>query len=163
MARPADAAGGGRGGRGGGAGGAGGAAAPETPPKPVRIDFDKLQQRIVPLPLPARNYLSLVAGRPGIVYLTEPGAPGGGGRGAGGGGGAILNRFDLKTRRAEKLAEGVGAFDLSANGDKMLLRLGGGAAAGRGGRGAAGPPPVPQYVIVAANGPVKAGEGVLRI
>src|SRR4051794_18191501 len=161
MARPADAAGGGRGGRGGGAGGAGGAAAPETPPKPVRIDFDKLQQRIVPLPLPARNYLLLAAGRPGIVYLMEPGAPGGG-RGPGGGGGAVLNRFDLKTRRSEKLAEGVSGFDLSANGDKMLMRLGGGAAGGRGGRGAAGPPPVPQYVIVAANAPVKPGEGALR-
>jgi len=151
--------GGGRGGRGGG----GAAAQPETPPKPVRIDFDKLQQRILAMPLPARNYLSLTAGRAGIVFLMEPGTAGGGGRGFGGGG-AVLTRFDLKTRKSERLAEGVASFDLSANGDKMLLRMGGGAG-GRGGRGPAGAAPAgpPQYVIVPANAPVKAGEGALRI
>ena len=65
-----------------GRGGRGGAAAPEAPPKPVRIDFEKIEQRIVALPLPARNYGSLATGRAGIVFLTESG---GGGRGAGGG------------------------------------------------------------------------------
>ena len=154
--------GGGRGGR-GGTGGGGAAAQPEAPPKPVRIDFDKLQQRILAMPLPARNYLSLTAGRAGIIYLMEPGTAGGGGRGFGGGG-AVLTRFDLKTRKSERLAEGVASFDLSANGDKMLLRMGGGAG-GRGGRGPAGAAPAgpPQYVIVPANAPVKAGEGALRI
>ncbi|HTP87125.1 MAG TPA: hypothetical protein VMJ34_09255, partial [Bryobacteraceae bacterium] len=154
--------GGGRGGR-GGAGGGGAAAQPETPPKPVRIDFDKLQQRILAMPLPARNYMTLTAGRAGIIYLMEPGTAGGGGRGFGGGG-AVLTRFDLKTRKSERLAEGVASFDLSANGDKMLLRMGGGAG-GRGGRGPAGAAPAgpPQYVIVPANAPVKAGEGALRI
>src|SRR5205085_4577527 len=60
---PRPAADGGRGG-GRGAGGAGGAAgaAAEAPPKPVRIDFDKLQQRIVALPFPARAYTSLETG-----------------------------------------------------------------------------------------------------
>ena len=52
---------GGRGGRGGGRGGRGGCGG--TPPKPVRIDFDKIQQRIVALPLPARAYHG--AGEPG--------------------------------------------------------------------------------------------------
>jgi tricorn protease len=51
--------GGGRGGRGGTGSGVGAAVAPEAPPKPVRIDFERFQQRIVALPLPARNYLSL--------------------------------------------------------------------------------------------------------
>ena len=76
---PRPAAEGGRGGRGNG--GAGAAAAPEPAPKPVRIDFDKLQQRIVALPLPARAYLGLEAGRPGMLFVLEPGAGGGGGRG----------------------------------------------------------------------------------
>src|SRR6185369_15254207 len=40
-------------GNGGGRGGRGGnAAAANTPPKPVRIDFDKLDQRIIALPIP---------------------------------------------------------------------------------------------------------------
>ncbi|HTS62090.1 MAG TPA: PDZ domain-containing protein [Candidatus Acidoferrales bacterium] len=161
--RPAaEGSGGGRGGR-GGTGGGGPAAQPEAPPKPVRIDFEKLQQRILAMPLPARAYTSLTAGRAGILYLTEPGTAGGGGRGFGGGG-AVLTRFDLKTRKSERLAEGVGSFNLSANGDKMLLRMGGGAG-GRGGRGPAGAAPAgpPQYVIVPANAPVKAGDGALRI
>ncbi len=153
---PRPAAEGGRGGRGNG--GAGAAAAPEPAPKPVRIDFDKLQQRIVALPSPARAYLGLEAGRPGMLFVLEPGAGGGGGRGAGGGG-ATLTRFDLKTRKSEKLADGVGSFDLSANGDKMLLRMG-----GAGGRGAPGVvPAAPSYVIVPSATPVKAGEGALKL
>jgi tricorn protease len=156
--RPA-AEGGGRGGR-GGAGAGNGAAPPETPPKPVRIDFDGLQQRILALPLPTRAYLGLEAGRAGILFVLEPGAAAGG---RGFGGGMVVNRFDLKTRKSEKLAEGVAGFDLSANGDKMLLRMGGGAAGGRGGRGGAGTPPAPQYVIAPSNVPLKPGEGALRV
>jgi tricorn protease len=157
---PRPAAEGGRGGRGGTGGGAG--AQPEPPAKPVRIDFDGLQQRILALPLPARNYTGVTTGRAGILFFLEPGTTAGGGRGFGGGG-AVLNRFDLKTRKSEKLAEGVSEFDLSANGDKMLLRMGGGGG-GRGGRGtAAAPAPLPQYVIVASTAPVKPGDGALRI
>ncbi|MBS1855010.1 MAG: PD40 domain-containing protein [Acidobacteria bacterium] len=155
--RPAAENGGGRGGRGGTGTGP---AAPETPPKPVRIDFDRIQQRILALPLPARNYMGLTAGRPGIVFLLEPGASGGG-RG-GFGGGATLTRFDLKTRKSEKLADNVAVFDLSANGDKMLLRVGAAGDGGRGGRGAAGPASAPQFVIVPSNAPIKPGEGALR-
>jgi tricorn protease len=147
------------GGRGGGRAGAGGAAA-NTPPKPVRIDFDKLPERIIALPVPARAYQSLAAGKAGTIYLVESGAAGGG-RGAGGGG-AALSKFDLKTRKQESLASGVGSFDLSANGEKMLLRLGGGGG-GRGRGGAAGEAAGPQYVIVSANAPVKPGEGALRL
>jgi tricorn protease len=147
---------GGRGGR-GGRGGQGGAAAAE-PPKPVRIDFDKLEQRILALPVPARNYTVLATGRAGSIYLMEAGA---GGRGGGGGG--TLSKYDLKARRQETLATNAASFDLSANGEKMLLRMGGGG--GRGGRGAAtvGAQAGPQYVIVSALAPVKAGEGALRL
>ena len=153
---PADAAaGGGRGGRGGNGG-----AAANTPPKPVRIDFDRLQQRIIALPLPARQYGSLTAGKAGMLYITEAGAAGG--RGAGGG--ATLVKYDLKARKEETLASGVLSFDLSANGEKMLLRMGA-AGGGRGGRGAAagGAPAGPQYVIASAGAPIKPGEGVLRL
>jgi tricorn protease len=156
--------GGGRGGRGGGRGGAGGGnAAPEAPPKPVHIDFDKLDQRIIALPLPARNYTSLTTGRAGIIFLVEAGGAGGRGGGNGSGGGSSLVRFDLKTRKSETLANGVASFDLSANGDKMLLRTGGGA--GRGGRGAAtaGAAAGPQFVIASSTAPVKPGEGALRL
>jgi tricorn protease len=142
----------GRGGRGGGAN------APEAPPKPVRIDFAKIEQRIVAMPFPARNYTGIATGRAGILFITEAGS--GGGRG--GGGGASLTRFDLKTRKSEVLATGVASFDLSANGDKMLVRMGGGAG-GRGGRGAAGAPTGPQFAIVSSATPVKPGDGALKL
>jgi tricorn protease len=154
-AAPAEGAEGGRGGR----GGRGGAAAANTPPKPVKIDFDGIQHRIVALSLPARSYTGLTAGRAGFFYVMESA---GGGRGAGGFGGATLSRYDLKARKLEKLADNVGLFDLSANGEKMLLRMGGGAGGrggGRGGEAAAGP----QYVIVSATVPVKPGEGALKL
>ena len=51
---------------------------------------------------------------------------------------------------------------MSANGDKMLLRLAGGAGAGGPGRGGA-VPAAPQYAIVSAATPVKPGEGALRL
>ena len=148
---------GGRGGRGGRGGNA-----PEAPPKPVRIDFDKIQQRIVALPLPARAYTMLATGRAGSLYFAEPGANGGGGRGGAGGGGT-LSKFDLKTRKTDKLADNIASFDLSANGEKMLLRMGGAGAGGRGGRGGAAAAAGPQYVIVSATAPLKPGEGALRL
>jgi tricorn protease len=145
----------GRGGRGGGAG-----AASNTPPQPVHIDFDRIERRIVALDLPARAYGSLTAGHAGFFYVMESA----GGRGAGGGGGATLSRYDLKARKLEKLADNVASFDLSANGEKMLLRMAGtGGAGGRGGGRGGEAAAVPQFVIVSATAPVKAGEGALRL
>ena len=161
---PRPSAEGGRGGRGGNAGTGAAPAIPETPPKPVRIDFDKLQQRIVALPFPPRAYSGLDAGRPGILFVLEPAGGGGGGRGGafGGGAGSTLTRFDLKTRKSEKFADGVASFNLSANGEKVLLRTSvPGAAAGRGAPGAV--PPVPTYVIAATATPLKPGEGALKL
>ena len=135
------------------------AAAAEAPPKPVRIDFDKIGQRTIALPIPARSYQDLVAGKAGIIYLLETG--GAGGRG-GFGGGLTLSKFDLKTRKLDKLADGVGGFDLSANGEKMLLRVMAGGAGG-GGRGQQQPAAPPSYVIVSASAPLKPGEGALRL
>jgi tricorn protease len=122
-----------------------------TPPKLVRIDFDKIAQRIVALPLPARNYNSLTTGRAGIVFLTEAAADGSG---------RSVVRFDMKTRKSETLASGVASFDLSANGDKMLLRID--APAGQTGAAPA-PPAAPQFVIASSSAPIKPGEGKLKL
>src|SRR5260370_38918952 len=92
----------------------------DSPPKPVRIDFDKLPQRTIALPLPSRAYFYLGAGKPGMIYLVE--ASTGVVRGPGGAG-ATVSKYDLKARKLDKLADSIGAFDLSANGGKMLLRI----------------------------------------
>jgi tricorn protease len=127
----------------------------------VRIDFDKIQQRIVALPLPARQYLSIEAGRAGILFIMEN-AQSAGLRG-GPGGAATLSRFDLKTKKTEKLADRVASFDLSANGDKMLIRMAPPQAPGGGGGRGPGAATPPQYHIVSSATPVKPGEGALKL
>ena len=89
----------------------------EAASKPVRIDLAGMDHRVVSLPIPARDYTGFAAGKTGLIYVTEslPEPPPGGGD--------ILSKFDLKTRKVERMAEGVAQFDLSADGEKMLLAL----------------------------------------
>jgi tricorn protease len=132
-------------------------AAAKTPaaPKPVKIDLAGIENRIVALPLPAGDYLELVAGKPGTLYFRQAA---GGNRFAERM--ATLSRFVFDTRKTEKLADRVASFDLSADGEKMLLAL---LPEGAGNRGAGAGPARPTYVIVPANAPVKPGEGTVSL
>ena len=93
----------------------------EPEPAPVGIDFDNLSQRILALPIPARNYQGLTTGKTGVVFVVEGPAVelAGGDEGTPG---LTVHRFDLKTRKTEKILEDVNAFELSFNGEKMLFR-----------------------------------------
>jgi tricorn protease len=109
-------------------------------PVKVTIDFENLSQRILALPIPERNYEGLTAGKEGILYVLEgppvepegPPAP------------LQVQRFELKTRKTEKLLENVRAFALSDNGEKMLYRQ------------------EEKWFIAAADKPPKPGEGQLK-
>jgi tricorn protease len=86
----------------------------------VQIDFDGLSQRVLALPIPARNYYGLFAGQEGVLYVVagplvdvQFGPPH-----------LTVQRFDLKTRKTEKLLDGISAFDVSFNGEKVLYREG---------------------------------------
>ena len=87
-------------------------------PAADRIDLDGIDQRIIALPITARAYSSLVAGKSGVVLvgemplrnLAQP-APAQ----------QTLYRFDLSTRKEEKVAEGLTSFHVSNNGEKVLL------------------------------------------
>jgi tricorn protease len=85
----------------------------------VVIDFDGLSQRILALPMPEKNYGQLTTGKEGIVYVME-GAQVSGGNGEK----TVLQRFDLKTRKTEKILDGVEEFHLAAKGEKMLWKAG---------------------------------------
>jgi tricorn protease len=93
----------------------------EKEPVTVRIDFDNIDQRILALPIAERDYLGLFAGKTGILYLIEASdvtdalrdEPT-----------FTVQKFDLKSRKTEKVVEGAKAFDLSHDGEKMLFQQG---------------------------------------
>jgi tricorn protease len=88
-------------------------------PVTVEVDLENISQRILTLPIPARNYNGLYAGKAGVLYLGEgpqvdtldfeDGGPS-----------AKIHKFDFKTRKTEQILDGVTGFDLSFNGEKML-------------------------------------------
>ncbi|HKA18140.1 MAG TPA: PDZ domain-containing protein, partial [Blastocatellia bacterium] len=107
-------------------------------PVTVRIDLENIGQRVLALPIPARNYIAVSAGKPGILFLLEIDP-------ISGAGGATLHKFDLKTRKTEKVIEGLGDFKLSHNGEKMLFRQG------------------TRWAISSTASPPKPGEGTLAV
>jgi tricorn protease len=125
---------------------------PPTPPMPgakpepvtVTIDFEKISQRIVTLPLPSRDYQGLVTAKAGLFFVLEnvpisgvSTAPQIG---------LSVHKFEMDKRKAEKVLDGVIAFDVSANGEKMLF----GQFPGR-------------YTIASTVLPMRPGEGVLNV
>jgi tricorn protease len=85
-------------------------------PVTVQIDFDGLQQRIIPVAgVPERQYSQLKSGVAGTVYYLE--APAGPGER-----GSTLHRFRLADRRAEVFVGSVAEYALSADGRKLLYR-----------------------------------------
>jgi tricorn protease len=93
-------------------------AAAKKEPVKVSIDFDNIDQRILALPIPARNYRILSAGKTGVLFLLE--FPPDNSRLAGGPPAGTMHKFDLKTRKFEKALDNVSGFDISFNGEKML-------------------------------------------
>jgi tricorn protease len=141
------------------------------PPKPpgaspvadVKIDFDRISQRILSMPMPARRYVQLHEGKAGTLFAIESPAPAPGaappGPGGPGGPSLTVHRYDMRQRRADVVTSGVRFFEISANGEKTLtaraerwsieaLRpmapaTGAGGPGGLGGPGGAGAPAAP--------------------
>jgi tricorn protease len=124
------------------------AAKPKEPPKKeetgaaprVRIDFENISQRILALPIPARNYSGLWVGKSGILFLAEAEPVTQRMRQT-----VNIHRFELKTRKTDRFLEAVRFFDVSHNGEKVLYRKG------------------DQWAVAGAAQPPKPGEGVLRL
>jgi tricorn protease len=89
-------------------------------PMTVRIDLENIDQRILALPILARDYVSMEAGKSGMLFLLE--RPAGGGPRFAGSAGLILHRFDLDKRKSDKWMEGIAGVQLAFNGEKMLYR-----------------------------------------
>ena len=98
--------------------------ADSKPIKPVRIDFDGLQQRIVGLPVAERSYDTLAVAADGALFYLERVQPGISNEppDAEGDDDATLYRFDFDEREAKSLKVGIKDFGLSADGKKLLIR-----------------------------------------
>jgi tricorn protease len=91
------------------------AATPESKTPEVKIDLDNINQRILALPIPTRNYDVMVAGKAHILYLLESPIINDGSTS-----GHILHKFDICSRKTDKLLDSVGGFSISSNGEKAL-------------------------------------------
>ncbi|HEX7180682.1 MAG TPA: PDZ domain-containing protein [Thermoanaerobaculia bacterium] len=88
-------------------------------PEPVRIDFDGLDRRLLPFPLPGGEYRTLTAGGAGqVLYLSQlppqPGQPTPPDI-------AALMRYDLAQRKGETLLSGVNDYRSTPDGKKALV------------------------------------------
>jgi tricorn protease len=112
----------------------------KEPPK-VTIDFANISQRILALPVPAKNYPSLGAGKEGELFIVEfpsdwdqQGPPA-----------LILHKFDLSKRKTDVILSGFQNMSLSFNGEKLLYQQG------------------DDWFIAATAQAIKAGEGKLKV
>ena len=111
----------------------------KEPPK-VDIDFDGLLQRILSLPIPAANYAALEAGKEGEIYVAEAPIV----ETTFGPRNLTVSKFELKSRKPDRIATGVQDFAISANGEKMLYQQG------------------HHWFIADAGKPVEPGKGMLK-
>ena len=81
----------------------------------VLIDFEGLDQRILAIDVPVRNYLNVKAGPKNVLFYTERVDNDSGRR---------LHRYDLKKREGREFLKGVNGYEVSADGKKLLYRSG---------------------------------------
>ena len=118
-------------------------------PVVVKIDLEGISQRILALPIPAKNYSNLLAGKSGILFLAEAPSvvteeeqqnlP------------QTLQKFDLSKRKVDKWIDEVNDYTVSFDGGKILYRKGEAWATA-----SADEPPAP-------GGPPKPGLGPLKL
>ena len=95
---------------------------PATPPKipTVNVDEENILQRILAMPMPARRYVALQAGKGGVLLALETPDP----FNAQPQPGVTVHRYDLKARKSDIVVSGVTGFEIARNGEKMLYRQG---------------------------------------
>jgi tricorn protease len=111
-------------------------AKPNAKPVQVTIDFDNFSQRILALPIPAKNYAALQPGKANSLYIEERNWETGA---------LTVHKFDLTKRKLDKVLDNANAFYVSANGEKMMYAQGN------------------SLFIVSTATPVKPGEGKLNL
>jgi len=88
-------------------------------PVVVKIDIDGIGQRILSLPIAAKNYNNLLVGKSGILFLSEsPMVVTEGDQTE------TIQKFDLSKRKVDKWIEDINDYTVSFDGEKILYRKG---------------------------------------
>ena len=90
----------------------------EKKPKPVEIDFDGFEKRVVKLPVESGNFGPMHAVKGKVVYLKHPAA----GAAKSGEADGVLFYYDLEEREEKKVVAGINTYDLSADGKKVIYK-----------------------------------------
>jgi tricorn protease len=91
-------------------------------PVVVKIDLEGIGQRILALPIPAKNYSNLLAGKSGILFLAE--APSVVSEEEQQNLSQTIQKFDLSKRKVDKWIDDVNDYTVSFDGEKILYRKG---------------------------------------
>jgi tricorn protease len=96
----------------------------ESGPPPVLVDVAGLQDRVVPLPVAEARYFRLRAGKNCLLWLrdTPTGALGDGLAEGAEWPRPVLERFDLDRRRHDRVADSVDGYEVSADGNRLVVR-----------------------------------------
>jgi tricorn protease len=99
----------------------------DKPPKPVEIELDGFESRILALPVDTGELSNLQGSKGKVFYLRNPrvGAGDGGSKAKGKKGGSELAMFDMHAERKEReektIVGGVRSYELAAKADKLLV------------------------------------------
>lgn len=85
---------------------------------PAEIDFDRIDERVVELPIRAGNFGPLASVKGKLLFLRRPAA----GAATGGEPSGTLQYYDLKAREDKTVIERIDSYSLSADGKKVLYR-----------------------------------------
>jgi len=87
---------------------------------PIGIDFEGLSRRVVRLPVTFDNYVGLSGADDGVFFIR------GGAQYYGRGGDVrpALQRFTFEDRETKTIADGIGGYAVSRDGEKVLVREG---------------------------------------
>ncbi|MCB0688612.1 MAG: PD40 domain-containing protein, partial [Saprospiraceae bacterium] len=79
----------------------------------VEINFVNIDRRIIPLPIPARDYAFVVSGPSGAVFIGEriPNERG-----------MTIHKFTLKERESKEFADKVSRMEVSSDHEKILIQ-----------------------------------------
>jgi tricorn protease len=89
----------------------------EEEEKELKIDFEGIERRTIALNLPVRNYRFTIAGPKGTVFIGERKQNESG---------TIIQKYEVEKREAKEFITGANQVSISADGKKMLARVGGG-------------------------------------